>query len=322
MTTQRINVTRRNIVQVGIGLTAAATVQTGGSLAAMALVPAPHLRSGKQTMGTIRTKDGADIFFKDWGSGPPVVFSHGWPLNSDAWEAQMFAVVSAGFRAIAHDRRGHGRSTQTWAGNDMDTYADDLAQVLETRDVHGAVLVGHSTGGGEVARYIGRHGTRRVKGVVLVSAVTPTLMKSAANPNGVPKEAFDKVRQDLLADTPQYWHDLAEPFFGANRPGSGISRGIKDAFWRQSMFAGLKPAHDCIQAYSESVFFDDLKRFDKPTLIVHGEDDQICPIDTTGRAAAKLVPGAALKVYPGAPHGLPVTHHDMLSADLLAFART
>ena len=321
---------RRAVLAASGGLGASAlvgalsTLATGSAAAASAGAARAAQPSSKgQTMGTgtIRTADGAEIFYKDWGSGPVVVLSHGWPLNGEAWEDQLFVLASNGYRAIAHDRRGHGRSSQTWDGNDMDTYADDLAALVKTLDLHEVVHVGHSTGGGEVARYIGRHGTARVKGAVLVSAITPTLMKSPANPNGVPAEAIEAIRHGVSTDRAQFYHDLAEPFFGANRPGSKVSQGTKDAFWRQCMFAGLKGSYDCIKAFSESVFTEDLKRFDKPTLVIHGSDDQICPPDTTSRAAAPLVRGAQLKIYDGAPHGLPVTYRDTFNADLLAFLR-
>ncbi|HEX8450365.1 MAG TPA: alpha/beta hydrolase [Allosphingosinicella sp.] len=270
-------------------------------------------------MPTVKTEDGAEIFYKDWGSGPVVMFSHGWPLSADAWEDQIFTLASNGYRAIAHDRRGHGRSSQTWDGNDMDTYADDLAAVVRALDLHGVTHVGHSTGGGEVTRYIGRHGTQRVKAAVLVSAIPPTMLKTDRNPGGLPIEAFDALRKGVAEDRSQFYRELAEPFYGGNRPGSTVSQGIKDAFWLQSMQAGLKGAYDCVKQFSESLFNDDLARFDVPTLIIHGDDDQIVPIDDAGRMTVKLVPGSTLKVYPGAPHGLMVTHRDQFNADLLAF---
>ena len=273
-------------------------------------------------MGTIKTKDGAEIFYKDWGEGPVVMFSHGWPLNADAWEDQLFVLASSGYRVVAHDRRGHGRSSQTWRGNDMDTYADDLAAVVQRLDLHGVTHVGHSTGGGEVARYIGRHGVSRVKRAVLVSAIPPTMLKTAANPGGLPIEVFDGIRKGVATDRSQFYRDLAEPFYGANRPGAKVSQGIKDAFWQQSMMAGLKASYDCIKQFSESVFTEDLQRFDVPTLIIHGDDDQIVPIDDAARKSATLIKGATLKVYPGAPHGLPVTHRDEFNGDLIAFLKT
>jgi non-heme chloroperoxidase len=271
-------------------------------------------------MGFIKTADNTDIFFKEWGKGQPVVFSHGWPLNADSWDAQMFFLASRGYRCIAHDRRGHGRSSQPGPGNDMDTYADDLAMLIETLDLKDAILVGHSTGGGEVARYIGRHGTERVAKAVLVSAVPPLMLKTPANPNGLPLEVFNQLRAGLAADPSQFYKDFALPFFGANRQGSKVSQGVLEAFWLRSMQAGLKNAYDCIKAFSETDFTEDLSKFDVPTLIVHGEDDQIVPIVAAAHASAQLVKNATLKVYPGAPHGLLDTHKEQLNADLLSFA--
>ena len=270
-------------------------------------------------MSMIEAKDGANIFYKDWGSGPVVMFSHGWPLNADAWDEQLFFFASRGFRTIAHDRRGHGRSSQTWNGNDMDTYADDLAAVVQTLDLQGVTHVGHSTGGGEVARYIGRHGTNRVKGAVLVSAIPPTMLRTVANPGGLPIEVFDNIREGVLNDRSQFYHDLSASFYGANRPGAAVSDGIRQAFWRLSMMVGVKAAYDCIKQFSESDHTEDLKRFDVPTLLIHGSDDQIVPIDDSARLSAKLVKGAELKVYEGAPHGLMSTHGDRFNADVLKF---
>jgi non-heme chloroperoxidase len=274
-------------------------------------------------MATITTTDGTEIFYKDWGSGQPVVFSHGWPLNADAWDDQSFLVASNGFRAIAHDRRGHGRSGQPWTGNEMDTYADDLAQLIETLDLHDVILVGHSTGGGEVTRYIGRHGTFRVAKALLLGAIPPLMLKTEANPGGLPIEAFDAIRAGVTADRSQFYKDLSAPFYGANRPDATVSQGLRDAFWLWSMQVGLKGALDCIRAFSETDLTDDLARFDIPTLIVHGDDDQIVPIGASALRSSQLVKGATLKVYPGAPHGLASVgaYKDEFNADLLAFIR-
>ena len=275
-----------------------------------------------KTVSTITMEDGTRIYYKDWGEGWPVVFSHGWPLNADAWQSQMVFLAQNGYRTIAHDRRGHGRSSQPFGGNDMDTYADDLATLIEELDLEDAVLVGHSTGGGEVARYIGRHGTSRVAKAVLVGAVPPLMLKTQANPDGLPIEVFDETRSGLAADPSQFYRDLADgPFFGANRPNANISQGVRDAFWFQSEQAGLKNAHECIKSYSETDFNEDLKKFDVPTLIVHGNDDQIVPIVASARRAAKIIENAILRVYEGAPHGLPSTHKDQLNDDLLVFLK-
>jgi non-heme chloroperoxidase len=274
-------------------------------------------------MSTIATQDGTQIYYKDWGAGQPVVFSHGWPLSSDSWEAQMLFLAANGYRCIAHDRRGHGRSSQPWNGNEMDTFADDLAQLVETLDLTDVVLVGFSMGGGEVARYIGRHGTRRLTKAALISAVPPLMLKTAANPDGLPIEKFDEIRQGALADRSQLYQDIASgPFFGANRPGAKVSQGMIDSFWLQGMQAGHKNTFDCIKAFSETDFTEDLKKFDVPTLIIHGDDDQIVPIGAAALSSAKLVKNATLKIYPGAPHGLADTHKDQLNADLLAFIKT
>jgi non-heme chloroperoxidase len=273
-------------------------------------------------VSTITTKDGTQINYKDWGAGPPVVFSHGWPLSADSWEAQMLFLASNGYRCIAHDRRGHGRSSQSWNGNDMDTYADDLALLIEHLDLQRASLIGFSAGGGEVARYIGRHGTSRVAKVVLVGAVTPLMLKTADNPGGLPMEAFDKIRAGAIADRSQLFKDIASgPFFGANRPGAKVSQGMMDSFWLQGMHAGHKNTFDCIKAFSETDFTEDLGKFDVPTLIIHGDDDQMVPIAASALRSAKLVRNATLKIYAGAPHGLADTHKDQLNADLLAFLK-
>jgi non-heme chloroperoxidase len=274
-------------------------------------------------MGTITTRDGSEIYYKDWGSGPVVVLSHGWPLNADSWESQMFFLAANGFRVIAHDRRGHGRSSQPWDGNEMDTYADDLAQLLDLLDVRDAALFGFSTGGGEVARYIGRHGTGRVAKAGLISAVPPLMLKTDSNPGGLPISVFDGIRAGSIADRSQLYKDIASgPFFGYNRPGAKPSQGVIDAFWMQGMMAGHKNAYDCIKAFSETDFREDLKKFDIPTLILHGDDDQIVPVDAAARASAELVRNAKLVIYPGAPHGFTDTHKDKLNADLLAFLRS
>jgi len=274
-------------------------------------------------MSTITTNDGTQIYYKDWGTGHPVVFSHGWPLSADSWDAQMMFLASNGYRCVAHDRRGHGRSSQPWTGNDMDTYADDLSKLIDTLDLKGAALIGFSAGGGEVARYIGRHGTKRVAKAALIAAVTPLMLKTAANPGGLPLEAFDKIRRGAIADRSQLYMDLASgPFFGANRPHAAVSQGMIDSFWLQGMQAGHKNTFDCIKAFSETDFTEDLKKFDVPTLIVHGDDDQIVPIGAAALLSSKLVRNATLKIYPGAPHGLADTHKDQLNADLLAFLKT
>ncbi|HBZ94895.1 MAG TPA: alpha/beta hydrolase [Pseudomonas sp.] len=273
-------------------------------------------------MSTITTRDGTEIYFKDWGSGQPIVFSHGWPLNADSWESQMIFLANNGYRVIAHDRRGHDRSSQPWDGNEMNCYADDLAELIETLDLQEAVLFGFSTGGGEVTRYIGRHGTKRVAKVGLISAVPPLMLKTEANPGGLPREVFDGIRAGSLADRSQLYKDIASgPFYGYNRPGAKPSQGVIDAFWMQGMMAGHKSAYDCIKAFSETDFTEDLKKFDVPTLILHGDDDQIVPVDAAARASAQLVPHAKLVIYPGAPHGITDTHKDQLNNDLLAFVR-
>src|SRR6267378_2355485 len=272
-------------------------------------------------MATITTKDGTQIFYKDWGTGQPVVFSHGWPLSADAFEDQMLFLGERGYRCIAHDRRGHGRSSQPWNGNEMDTYADDLAELVQALNLKDAIHVGHSTGGGEVARYIGRHGTKRAAKAVLIGAVPPLMLKTAANPGGLPMEAFDGIRAGVLADRSQFFKELTVPFYGGNRPGAKVSQGLRDSFWLQGMQAGFKGVIDCIKAFSETDFTADLKKFDVPTLILHGDDDQIVPIGASALLSSKLVKGAKLKVYPGLPHGLCSTHKELINVDLLAFSR-
>ena len=273
-------------------------------------------------MSTITTKDGTRIYYKDWGKGPAVVFSHGWPLNADAWDGQMLFLVQNGFRTIAHDRRGHGRSSQPSFGNDMNGYADDLAAVIEELDLHDLTLVGHSTGGGEVARYIGRHGTSRVAKAVLIAAVPPQLLKTANNPEGLPIELFDGLRKALFNDRAQFYKDFATQFYGANRAGSKVSQGILDQFWTWSMQAGLLNSYECIKAFSETDFTEDLKKFDVPTLLLHGEDDQIVPIRDSSMRSARLIKGAKDVYYPGAPHGLTSTHQNQVNAELLQFLRS
>jgi non-heme chloroperoxidase len=276
----------------------------------------------ERTGSTITVKDGTQIYFKDWGTGQPIVFSHGWPLTADAWDAQMVFLASRGYRCIAHDRRGHGRSTQPWNGNEMDTYADDLAALAEALDLRDAVHVGHSTGGGEVARYLGRHGTSRVAKAVLIGAVPPLMLKTAANPGGLPIDVFDQMRAGVAADRSQFFKDLTIPFYGYNRPGAKVSEGVRDSFWLQGIMAGHKNALDCIKAFSETDFTEDLKKIDVPTLIMHGDDDQIVPIGASALLSAKLVRNNTLKVYPGLPHGMCTVNAETINADLLAFIKS
>lgn len=316
-----VGVTRREALLgsltagIAVGLPAVAAAKTSKQ-------PLPATIShGKQAMSTITTKDGTEIYYKDWGTGPVVTFSHGWPLNSDAWDGQMHLLAQHGFRVVAHDRRGHGRSSQTTSGNDMNGYADDLAAVIEALDLKEATLVGHSTGGGEVARYIGRHGTKRVTKAVLIAAVPPVMVKSATNPEGLPIEAFDAIRAGLVKDRSQFYRDLAPQFYGANRPGSNVSQGMLDQFWLWSMQAGLLNAYECVKVFSETDFTEDLKKFNVPTLVLHGEDDQIVPVKDSAVKSARLIKGAKDIYYPGAPHGITATHQDQVNADLLAFLK-
>jgi non-heme chloroperoxidase len=276
----------------------------------------------EETRGTtITTADGTQIYYKDWGTGPPVVFSHGWPLTADAWEDQMVFLAARGYRCVAHDRRGHGRSSQPWDGNEMNTYADDLARLVETLDLNGAIHVGHSTGGGEVARYIGRHGSKRVAKAVLIGAVTPLMVKTPENPTGLPMAVFDEIRKNVLTDRSQFFKDLSAPFYGANRPGAKVSQGVRDSFWMQGMQTGFKGALDCIKAFSETDFTEDLKKFDVPTLILHGDDDQMVPIGASAIPSSKLVKGSTLKVYPGLSHGMCTVNKEQINSDLLAFIK-
>lgn len=318
---------RRRLVSAGAGM--------AGVMAAMSSLPASaagsqggpaerghaaaHRQHGNGTF--VKAKDGTDIFYKDWGTGTPVVFSHGWPLCADAWDAQMLFLVNQGYRVIAHDRRGHGRSGQSSNGNDMDTYADDLAAVLDTLDVRNAMLVGHSTGGGEVAHYIGRHGTKRVAKAVLIGAVPPVMLKSASNPGGLPMDVFDNIRKGVAENRSQFYLDLATPFFGFNRPNAKKSEGLIQDFWRQGMQGSIKAQYECVKQFSEVDYTEDLKRIDVPTLFLHGDDDQIVPIDDSAKLAAKIVKKATLKVYAGAPHGMCGTHPDQVNADLLSFLK-
>ena len=316
---EEITSRRKLLVSVAGVAAGAGLLATGG--AAAAAKPAAATAVNK-TVNSITVKDGTVIHFKDWGTGTPVVFSHGWPLQGDAWEDQMMFLASHGYRVIAHDRRGHGLSSQPWQGNDMDTYADDLATLLDALDIKGATLVGHSTGGGEVAHYIGRHGEKRVAKAVLVGAVPPQMVQSPSNPGGLPMSVFDGIRASVLADRSQFFKDLSGPFYGANRPGSKVTQGQRDTFWLQGMQCGIKNAYDCIKEFSEVDYTADLKKITVPTLVVHGSDDQIVPIDAAGKASAKIIKNAKLIIYEGAPHGLPTTHKDRLNEDLLAFIKS
>jgi non-heme chloroperoxidase len=318
-----VTASRREVLVAGVVATATAGLSVAAVADASQQKPAPSSqRKGNRTVNTITSKDGTQIYYKDWGRGPVVTFSHGWPLNADAWDGQMQFLVQQGFRVIAHDRRGHGRSEQASSNNDMNGYADDLAAVIETLDLKNVTLVGHSTGGGEVVRYIARHGTKRVSKAVLIAAVPPIMLKTAANPEGLPIEAFDGLRTAITKDRSQFYKDLAIQFYGANRDGAKVSQGTLDQFWLWSMQAGLKNAYDSIKAFSETDFTEDLKKIDVPTLVLHGEDDQIVPVHDSARKSARLIKGAKDIYYPGAPHGITATHQDQVNADLLAFLRS
>jgi non-heme chloroperoxidase len=322
--TSNDGVSRRQLLASASSLAAIASLPslTLGDAPTPAISSSPsRTPQGDRFMNTITTKDGTQIYFKDWGSGQPIVFSHGWPLSADDWDAQMLFFGQHGFRVIAYDRRGHGRSTQTWDGNEMDTYADDLAALTTQLDLTNAIHVGHSTGGGEVARYIGRHGTKRVAKAVLISAVPPLMLKTKKNPGGLPISVFDGIRAGVAGDRSQFYKDITLPFYGYNRPGAKISEGIREHWWLQGMMGGVKAHYDCIKAFSETDFTEDLKKFDVPTLILHGDDDQIVPIGAAGLMSAKIVKDATLKVYPGFPHGMCTTNPDQINADLHAFIK-
>src|SRR6202030_981375 len=322
---ENVDGSRRNILIGGAAIVATMGLPTPALAVQSEAVSAPashkHKR-GESHVNTITTKDGTKIYFKDWGTGQPVVFSHGWPLTADAWDAQMLFLGQNGYRVIAHDRRGHGRSGQPWNGNDMNTYADDLAELIEQLNLKDAVLVGHSTGGGEVARYIGRHGSKRVVKAALIGAVPPMMLKTDNNPGGLPISVFDGIRAGVASDRSQFYKDLTLPFYGYNRPGAKISEGIREHWWLQGMSGGIKAHYDCIKAFSETDFTEDLKKIDIPVLVMHGDDDQIVPIGAAGLMSAKILKNATLKVYPGFPHGMPATNADQINADLLSFFKS
>jgi len=309
-------ISRRDTLLAGAAVTASFAVGLPRETQAAA-----KTKQGNHHMNFVTTKDGTKIAYKDWGKGQPILFSHGWPLSSDAWDAQMLYFGMNGFRVIAHDRRGHGKSDQPWTGNNMDQYADDLAEVIEHLDLKDLVMIGHSTGGGEVAHYIGRHGTKRVSKVVLVGAVPPLMLKTDANPEGTPIEAFDGIRKGTATDRSQFYKDLTMPFYGFNREGAKVNEGLRETFWLMGMEGGIKGEYDCIREFSEVDYTDDLKKIDKPTLIIHGDDDQIVPIAAAGLKSAKIVKNATLKVYPGAPHGLAQTQAEKFNADVMAFIK-
>ena len=320
-TTFLADLSRRQLLLAGGAAAAAAALALPGCAAGGPFSSSQPLSKGNQPMPTITTKDGTQIYYKDWGTGQPIVFSHGWPLSADDWDIQMLYFLQKGYRVIAHDRRGHGRSTQTWTGNDMDTYADDLAALTEALDLKNAVHIGHSTGGGEVARYIGRHGTQRVAKAVLIGAVPPIMLKTAANPGGLPMDVFDGIRAGVASNRSQFYIDLTMPFYGYNRPNAKVSEGIRREWWLQGMMGGIKAHYDCVKAFSETDFTEDLKKIDVPTLVLHGDDDQIVPYQDAGVLSAKLVKNATLKIYPGLPHGMCTTHPEIINPDILSFIR-
>jgi non-heme chloroperoxidase len=318
----KLYTTRRGFLVGGAALAATACIHASTKTLSPNNATTTTNTIERKTMSTITTKDGTSIFYKDWGAGQPIVFSHGWPLSADAWDEQMMYFANNGFRTIAHDRRGHGRSSQPWNGNDMDTYSDDLSELVEKLDLKDMIMIGHSTGGGEVTRYLGRHGTKRVAKAVLCSAIPPLMLKTPANPLGLPKSAFDEIRAGVAMNRSQFYKDVSAPFFGANRSGSKVPQGLRDQFWLQSMQVGIRGSYECIKVFSETDLTEDLKKIDVPVLIIHGDDDQIVPIDAAARMSSKLVKGSILKVYAGAPHGLPMTLAERFNADVLNFIKS